>query len=120
MVTPDALRTGWATAWAESGAVNRGGRMAKASQPADGEGGAAAADSAAARTRGRLRRQPSNFSNDSFIKYPSPDSGLRRVVSLLNFRTDEKLYRRANILKSSQDPRQAHRRRRSNFPVHGF
>ena len=32
-----------------SGAVNRGGRLAKASQPADGEGGAAAADSAAAK-----------------------------------------------------------------------
>ena len=32
-----------------SGAVNRGGRLAKASQPADGEGGAAAEDSAAVR-----------------------------------------------------------------------
>ena len=41
-----------------SGAVNRGGRPAKASQPAWGEGGAAAADSAAAKPRGRPRRPP--------------------------------------------------------------
>ena len=36
--------------------MNRGGRPAKASQFADGEGGAAAADIAAARPRGRPRR----------------------------------------------------------------
>ena len=41
-----------------SGAVNRGGRPAKASQPAEGEGGAAAADSTAAKPRGRPRRPP--------------------------------------------------------------
>ena len=41
-----------------SGAVNRGGRQAKVSQPADGERGAAAVDSAAARQRGRPRRPP--------------------------------------------------------------
>ena len=40
-----------------SGAMNRGGRPTKASQPAEGEGGAAAAD-AAAKLRGRPRRPP--------------------------------------------------------------
>ena len=54
MAAPDASRTGWATAlW-----VNRGGRSAKASQAADGEGSAAAADSAAARPHGRQCRPP--------------------------------------------------------------
>ena len=38
--------------------MNRGGRPAKASQPADGEGGAAATDSTLARPRGRPRRPP--------------------------------------------------------------
>ena len=47
-----------------SGAVNRGGRPAKASQPADGEGGAAAADSTAAKWRGRPRR-PQPMPEDS-------------------------------------------------------
>ena len=41
-----------------SGALSRGGRPTKASQPAEGEGGAAAADSAAARPRSRPRRPP--------------------------------------------------------------
>ena len=57
MATPDASRTGWALG-NNSGAVNRDGRPAKASQPADGVACAAAADSAAARPRGRPRRPP--------------------------------------------------------------
>ena len=47
-----------------SGVISRGGRPAKASEPADGGWGAAAEDSAAARTRGRPRG-PAPVSEDS-------------------------------------------------------
>ena len=59
-----------------SGAVNRFGRTAKASQPADGKRGAAAADSAAGRPRGRPRRPPP-VPEDSRARPEEADSGSR-------------------------------------------